>query len=74
VPWADADALDVAGPQGAAVVEHPALDDRRVADELAVLVGQGMDAAEPVLPVVVGELAPEGLVEQDAGGHERGVV
>jgi hypothetical protein len=51
-------------------VQQPPLDDRRVADELAVLVGQRVDAAQRVLPVVRAEVAGEGVLEQRAGGGE----
>ncbi len=68
---AHADALDVPGAQRAAAVQQPPLDDGRVADELAVVPGQRVDAAEAVLPVVVVEVALEHLVEQRPGGREH---
>ena len=64
------DRLDVAGPQRAAAVEEAAQDQRRVPDEHAVLVRQGVHAAEAVLPVVLLEALGEDLLEQRAGGGE----
>ena len=53
VAGAHAHALDVAAAQRAAAVQQPPLDHRRVADELAAVVGERVDAAERVLPVVL---------------------
>jgi hypothetical protein len=71
---AHADALDIAGPQRPATVQQPSLDDRRVTDELAVFPGQRMHAAQRVLPVLVGEVAVKGLVEQRTGRREGGAI
>lgn len=62
---ADRDGLDVSGAVGTVRVQDPALDEAPVGDRAAVGVAhQGVDAAEGVLPVLVGEVALEGGVEQ----------
>ena len=52
------DRLEVAAAQRGAAVDHPALDDRAMRDERAVMADQRMHAAEGVLPVGVGEVHP----------------
>jgi hypothetical protein len=45
-------------------VQQPPLHERRVARQLAALPGEGVQTAEAVRPVVVGQLIGEGDVEQ----------
>ena len=60
--------------QRAAVVEQPALDDGGVADQRALLPYERVYAAERVVPVVVGHLGCEHLVEERPGrGQHAGV-
>ena len=65
------DALDVARPQRPPAADQPPLDHRRVPDEHAALPAQRMDPAEPMVPVLVGELTREDVVEQGARGAQR---
>ena len=76
-PWRSGgrrDGLDVAGSQRTTVDVQLALDDRRVSDDLAAEVQHEMDAADGMVPVVVGEpfflVGPEGELEQDADGRD----
>ena len=71
VVGADTDALDVARAQRVAAVHEPPLHDRAVRDELVALADERVHAAERVLPVVVAEVALEGVVEQGARGRQR---
>ena len=61
------DAFDITRAQRDAAVNQPAVHEARVSHELRSGVRQGVDAAEAVLPVVVGHVV-EDLEEQGAGG------
>lgn len=63
--------LDVSRAQRTAVVDQAALGHRRVPDQLAVLPQQRVHSAQAVLPVRVGELVTERLVEQVPHRGER---
>ena len=62
------DGLDVAGPERAPVDVELALDDGGVGDDLAVELEHEMDAADGMVPVVVGE--PLVVVRPECG-HEQ---
>ena len=66
---ADGYRFHVARPEGAAAVEHASLDHRCVGDDRPVLPDERVDSTQGVIPVVVVEVAREGLVEE---GTERG--
>ena len=68
------DRFDVARAQRASAVEQPPLDERGVADQLGVLPCQRVHPAERMLPVVVGEVAQERLVEEGSRGTASGGV
>ncbi len=71
---AHADAFDIARAQGAAAVQQPALDDRRVADQRLAVPHERVHAAQRVLPVVLGQLALEHVDEQGARRRKGGAV
>jgi hypothetical protein len=55
-------------------MEEPALHDRPVPHQLVVLPHQRVHPAEAVLPVVLGHVLPEDVIEQAApSGERRGV-
>lgn len=65
-------ALDVAGSQRPSAVEEPPLDDSGMPDWLVGVQQEDMDAAEGVLPIIVGEpFFGERLDEQLPGGCQR---
>jgi len=55
-------------------VQQPPLDDGGVPDELRALPRQRVQPAQGVVPVVVGEGAVKGRVEQRVRGLERGGI
>jgi hypothetical protein len=68
------DRLDIPAGQFALVDPHSSRYDGRVSDEGAVELGQDVDAAERVIPVVVGEVTLERVVEQCPQIAPEGVV
>jgi hypothetical protein len=58
------DSFDVAGSKRVRAVEEPSLDHRGMPDDRCPAPGDGVHAAQRVLPVVVGHLAREHLVQQ----------
>jgi hypothetical protein len=71
---ANSDSLYVAGAQRAALVEQAPLNDRCVPYELAIFPDECVYPAERMLPVVVGEVPIERVVEEPSNGVERGRV
>lgn len=66
--------LDVTGPQGTFGVQHAALDEGGVPEQVGALPHQRVHAAKGVLPVRVVQAAVEGLDEQGVRRVQDGAV